>query len=153
MTDAEFIPARRGPESKYNISMCEQIIDVATAGGHIAEMMVCIGVRSKETFYRWQKDYPEFKEAYEYSKIVSQAFHEKLGRQGAAGLVPNFNATAYAIIMNNKFSDDYKRGTGGNSTEITINTVNLEPKQLELKIAQKLEQLRSLGVDVDNEQI
>lgn len=150
-TSLEIIPrAKSGPVCKYHPDMANTLLAIAAEGGHISEMMVALNIRSKETFYRWQNDYPEFKEAYEFSKIISQAYHEKLGREGASGKIPNFNATAYALIMNNKFGDEYKRGSGGGSnTEITINTLNVDPTQRQLKIAQKIEQLKSLGVDLN----
>lgn len=137
-----------GPKRKYDASMCNTIIDVATSGGHVSEMMMAIGVRSKDTFFRWQKEYPEFKEAYEYSKIVSQAFYERMLLNGSLGQIPGFNATAFAMIMNNKFGDEYKRSATGSNTEITINSMSLTSDQMNLKIAQKMEQLKALGIEL-----
>lgn len=140
---------KSGPESKYSPEMCNIILEVAKRGGHVAEMMVQLNIASKETFYRWQQEHPEFKESYQASKLVSQAFYEKLGLSGAMGEIPNFNASTYALIMNNKFSDEYKRsGSGGGHTEITVNTLNLSPEQIESKITQKLEKLKSMGLEL-----
>lgn len=136
--------------SKYTPDMCQTITEIASNGGHVSEMMIALGISSKETFYRWQQEYPEFKEAYNLSKLVSQAYYERLGLKGALGEIPNFNASTYALIMNNKFSDEYKRsGSGGSHTEITVNTLNLSPEQIESKIAQKIEKLKSLGVTLE----
>lgn len=140
--------SKPGPKPKFEPWMCDKIIEVAAEGGHIPAMMSAINVFSKETWYRWKNDYPEFKEAVEKSEIVSQAFYEKLGLLGTMGQIKNFSATTYMITMNNKFGDEYKRGTGGNNTEITINQVALSSDQLALKIAQKAEQLKMLGVDI-----
>jgi len=140
---------KRGPESRYTPDMCDRILKIASEGGHTAKMMMELGIASKETFYRWQNENPEFKEAYALSKLVSQAYYEELGLQGAIGEIPNFNASTYALIMNNKFSDEYKRSGSGSHTEITVNTLNLSPEQIENKIAQKLERLKSLGVTLD----
>lgn len=141
----------RGPKAKFKQEMCDQVVACAATGEHIAGMMMTIGVKSKDTWYRWQQEYPEFKEAVEYAKIVSQAYYERLGLMGVRGEVPNFNASTFALLMNNKFSDDYKRGSSGNSgTEITLNTINYTPDQINEKIAQKLEKLKSLGVDLES---
>lgn len=144
--------SKRGPEPKYQPWMCDKVLEIAQEGKHVAEMLIAIGVRSKDTFYRWLKEYPEFGEAYEESKLISQAVHERILLQGALGQIPNFNFSAFAMIMNNKFPDEYKRGTGqGNNTEIVINnnTMNLTRDEIDLKIAQKLEQLKLLGVEID----
>lgn len=143
---------KTGPATLYKPSYCDAVIDVAMQGGHIPAMMMAINIRSKDTWYTWKKEHPEFKEAVEYSKVVSQAFHEKKGLEGALGEIPNFNASTYALIMNNKFGDDYKRNPNGSGpTEITFNTLNLNADQLTDKIAQKLEKLKSLGVVLNNE--
>lgn len=150
MTDeAEVIPAgRRGPETKYSPDMCATVLQIASTGGHIAKMLVELGV-CKDTFYRWQKQFPEFKAAVEHAKDVSQAFYEELGLRGLTGDIPHFNATVYALVMNNKFGDDYRRGSGSN-TEVTItnNTVQLTADEITQKISQKLDKLKSLGVDL-----
>lgn len=141
---------KRGVPSKYTSDMCDTIIKIAASGGHIAEMRVAIDCRSKETWYRWKKEYPEFAEAVEYAELVSQAYWERLGHDGLQS--KSFNATTYALIMNNKFGDDYKRsGTGANSsTEITINTVTLSSEQIQQRITQKLDKLKSLGVTLEH---
>lgn len=145
--ELEFV--RPGPVSKYTPEICNRVIEAASQGAHISGMMLAIGVQSKDTWYRWQKEYPEFKEAVEYAHIVSQAFYEKLGLEGMTGKIPNFNATTFALTMNNKFGDEYKRGaSGAGSTEITLNTVNYNSDQVNEKIAQKLEKLKSLGIDI-----
>lgn len=138
----------RGRPSKYHPSMCDTIIEVAAQGGHIAEMRLAIDCRSKETWYYWQDTYPEFKEAVEYAQLVSQAFYEKIGLKGACGQIKYFNATTYALIMNNKFGDEYKRTNSGANTEITINQLNMSPEQLEQKIQAKMKLLESMGVNL-----
>jgi len=147
--EGKLLPVKRGPKNKYTPEMCDAIVAAASSGGHIPEMMLSIGIKSKDTWYRWQKENPEFKEAVEYSKIVNQAFYEKIGLKGIMGEIPNFNATTFALMMNNKFGDEYKRSHSGNGpTEITVNTVNYNEEQTTEKIAQKLEKLKALGVDL-----
>lgn len=141
---------KTGPQPKYKQEYCDIIVKAAAEGKHIPGMMMSIGVRSKDTWYRWQREYPEFKEAVEYADIVSQATHEDIGIKGMTGQIPGFNSTTYALVMNNKFGGDYKRNPS-TATEINItnNTLNLTPEQVQQKIAQKLEKLKSLGVDIE----
>lgn len=135
---------KRGAPTKYTPDMCDKIIEVAAQGGHITEMRLAIGAYSKETWYRWKEEHPEFAEATELAELISLVWWERRGREGISE--KNFNATVYAMIMNNKHKNEYSRNTGSNNTEITINTVNLSPEQIEQKIAQKLEKLRTLGI-------
>lgn len=147
MSDIEVIPAGISPACKYKPQACEAILEIASKGGHISTMMNAVGIRSKSTWASWKQRYPEFKEAVEHAEIISQSFYEQLGLQGIMGTIPNFNATTYALVMNNKFSNEYKRNPSGSGpTEITFNTVNMSSDQVSEKIAQKIERLKSLGV-------
>lgn len=139
-----------GPVSKYSPDMCDKIKSAAAEGKHIAGMMCEIGISSNETWYRWQKEHPEFGKAVKEADIISLAFYEENLLRGALGEIPGFNATAMATIMNNKFRKEYSRsGTGG--TEITFNTLNLSDSEKMQKITQKLERLKSLGVDIEGQ--
>ncbi len=142
---------RTGPKALYKPEYCDKIATIAAQGGHIPQMMLEIGIKSKDTWYRWQREYPEFKEAVEYASIINQAFYENLGLQAVQGRIKDFSATTYALIMNNKFGVDYKRNpSSGTEINITNNTMNLTSEQVQQKIAQKLEKLKSLGVDIEH---
>lgn len=132
--------------------MCNTIIQVAKEGGHQAAMLVALDIRSKDTFNRWCKEFPEFGEAYEWSKVVSRAKWEDIGYKGATGQIDHFSASTYAIIMNNKFGDEYKRSGTGGHTEITVNnnTLNLSAEELQKKIEQTTARLKLLGDNVGN---
>lgn len=150
MEEVEIIQTRRGPIEKYAPSYCETVIEIASQGGHVSKMLMALKI-SRDTFYRWQKTHPDFKEACEYSKEISQAFYEELGLRGILGEIEKFNSMTYALIMNNKFGAEYKRGTGGGSnTEVTINQNNLSltSEEIQTKITQKLEKLKGLGVTI-----
>lgn len=131
----------------YEPWMCQKIVEVARRGGHIAAMCEEIGIRSEDTFHRWKRENPDFKAAYEHARLASKAVYEERLLQGALGLIPGFNATAFAMLMNNKFPEEYKREHKA-STEITINSLNVSPEQIEYKIAQKMDLLKSMGVDL-----
>lgn len=139
-----------GRPSKYEPSMCAQILEIAATGGHVAAMCKAIGI-SRTQFYKWKKTIPEFAEAIEDAKLTSQSVYENLLLQGALGKIPGFNFNSLSLIMHNKFPDEYKRGSNGSAvsnTEITINQLHLSPKEIDYKIAQKLEKLQALGIDL-----
>jgi len=136
--EGEVIPRK----TKYNPDMCQKIIDVAEQGGHVAAMLKAIGIRSKDTFYRWLRDYPEFNEAYEASKLASQAFYEEVLLAGALGKIKNYNFNSIAMVMNNKFSDEYKRSATGSNTEVNIGSINSIEHLNSTELDKKIERLQ-----------
>ena len=132
-------------KGKYDPSMCQTILNVAEQGGHVPAMMKAIGILSKDTFYRWLREHPEFNEAYEASKVASQAFYEEVLLAGALGKIKNFNFNALAMTLNNKFCEEYKRNATGSTSEINIGSINsiehLDSKELDKKIAKLQEKL------------
>lgn len=154
--EGEFIP-KDTPKTKYEPWMCDKIIQVASEGGHVSSMCTELGIKSRDTFYRWLELYPEFKEAYETAQLHSQSFYENLLLAGACGKIKNFNFSSVAMIMNNKFSDEYKRSANGANTEISIGSINsieaLDTKALDDKIKGLTKQLKYMGVEtVESEQ-
>lgn len=150
MSDQEYLPSKTGPKSKFEDWMCDKIKEIAEAGGHTVAMCLAIGI-SQDTFHRWKKDIPEFKEAYEESKLLSQAFYENAVLLGALGKIPGYNHKAMEMIMNNKFKEYQRTAEKVNTTEITINQLNLSPHELTNKIAQKMEKLKALGFEFKEE--
>jgi len=137
----EVIKAKKG--TWYEPWMGEEIKKVAREGGHVAAMCIAIGIKSRKTFYDWLDLYPEFKEAYEESKLISLAAYENLSFQMAIGAIKG-DAKTLAIILNNKFKEDYTRSASGGGTEINIGSINtienLDTKALDDKI-KKLKEL------------
>lgn len=142
-------------QTKYEPWMCDKILEVAEQGGHVPAMLKAIGVRSKDTFYRWLKEYPEFNEAYEASKTASQAFYEEVLLAGALGKIKGYNFNSIAMVMNNKFSDEYKRNATGSNTEINVGSINsiehLDGKELDKKIKKLQEKLNLIPTEGENE--
>ena len=146
MSKAEVIPKKHG-NCKYEPWMCDKLIEVAQEGGHVAQMCRAIGVRSKDTFYRWTREHPEFGEAYEEARLISQDLLEQLLLGHATGKIKgNFNAVA--MLLNNKFRQEYTRSATGGGTEINIGSINsiehLDTDQLNKKLESKLKLLRTM---------
>lgn len=144
-----------GPEILFNTwteeekeEALKKMIEISSRGGHNAEMCIALGLKSEDTFYRWKREIPEFKAMCDEARLYGKSFYDNLLLRGAAGLVPNFNATATMGIVNNKFAEDYKRNADGSSNTPsigTVNIVNLNSDELQYKIAQKLEVLKRYG--------
>ncbi len=136
--------AKRGPKEKYTPEACNKILEVAARGGHVSSMALAAGARSKTTFYKWQEEHPEFKEAYEYAKLISLDWWENEEN------TRSMNATKWMMIVQNKFRDDYQRSGTGSHTEInlTSNTLNLTAEEMRDKIAQTAQRLKLLGDNV-----
>ena len=145
----EFIPAKSIESTglgKYKPEMCDIVVQVANDGGFHAAMMVALGI-GNDTFYRWKREIPEFKEAVEKADLISLALQEAILMDGMLGKIKGYNYSANSKILDNKYKALYQKDGSGN-TEITINTVNLTPEQLDNKIAQKLEKLKTMGIEL-----
>ena len=105
----------------YRPEFCEKVIELAKKGAFVPEVCMELGIRSKDTFYRWVKEYPEFGDAFETYKLYSQAYYEKQGRLMMNGDVKG-NQSVWHGFMNNRFSEDYKRVH--TETNININQIN-----------------------------
>ena len=66
---------------KYEPKHCVELTKKMAAGLSDTEVMAQWGI-SRSTFYRWLKEIPELKEAHETGKVMFDAIHEDLGRQG-----------------------------------------------------------------------
>ena len=129
--------------AKYDPKMCDIIKQVGNEGGGVAKMCKDCGIGSYTTFYRWLDKYPEFHEAYEEAKLGALAFYEEILLAGALGRIKGFNFNSMAMIMNNKFPEFYKRGTGqGANTEINIGSINSIDNLSSGELDKKIEMLQ-----------
>lgn len=146
---------KTGPKPKYKPELGDVLLQVASEGGHQAQMFIAIGQAlgqkrpiSPDTFAKWRKTYPEFEAAYQDALTYSKAFYENLVLRGGCGLIPGYKETSIFFTLHNKFPDEYKRGgngSGGETPHTTVNIVNMTPDEIKYKIAQKQEYLRQKG--------
>lgn len=66
---------------KYVPTLCVELTKKMAAGLSDTEVMALWRV-PRSTFYRWLREHPELKEAHEVGKVMFDAIHEDLGRQG-----------------------------------------------------------------------
>ncbi|WP_010261137.1 transposase [Treponema primitia] len=87
--------------TKYNKAIADKLPDLFGEGQSIIE--VCGELKiSRDTFYNWKKQYPEFSKAVDDGLTLSQAFWEKLGREGTL-CKRNVQPTMYIFQMKNRF--------------------------------------------------
>lgn len=150
------VPNPNGAPIKYKPELCDVIIQVAKDMGFKSAMCVAIGKIvndnerpiSSSTFNEWRERYPEFEDAWQQCNTILQANLENVALQGAVGNIKNFNLGALALIVNNKFPEEYKRTHNGAATEpanTTINILQMSPEEIKYKIAQKQEYLMQKG--------
>lgn len=119
-------------KGKYDPSFCEVVINVARDGGLVNTQMAAIGIKSKDTYYRWQKEYPEFKEACEEAKILSAAFYENINYMNATGQIKSSDK---AIERGLKTTDSETYGNIDGNSKITIESVKtLSDEEIEARI-------------------
>ena len=145
--EGELLP-KRGAPTKYESWMPEKVIELYQKGAHVSAICRELGIDSRDTFYRWLKEYPEFGAAYKTAKEYGQAFYEDIGLAGTLGQIKNFNFSAWAMIMNNKFGHEYKRNATGSNTEINIGSINSIEKLDSTQLDHKIKELNEkLGLD------
>lgn len=105
-----------GRPPKYEKWMCDKIVEVAARRGHVAQMCLAIGLRSKTTFYQWLDKYSDFNEAYQLCKTYAEAIIDQTFTDGALGKIQYFNYSALERLARAKCGDEYK--------ETSASTVN-----------------------------
>ncbi len=86
---------------KYDPEFVKTLPQMFANGESVAEVAAVLGV-SRQAFYDWVDKYPDFAEAYEDGKSLSEAWWTKLGRVGAAGKV-GIQPTVWIFNMKNRF--------------------------------------------------
>jgi hypothetical protein len=156
----EVIP-KRGRPAKYEPWMCDALLKVFASGRFVARFCAEVGI-VRSTFYEWIKEYPELNTAYNHAQELSRAFWEEVLVTQATSMEKAPNATQLAMVMNNKFKDEYSRNPNGDSSggmtigSITINNLEKLPEADLLKRLNDLyqdpqivEQLKALELTSD----
>lgn len=139
-----------GRPSEYDPSMCQKVIDTFADGGFIPQACVVCGIKSKTTFYKYVKDYPEFAEAYETAKLHGQAYWEGVLGKSAVGKLRGGQTAMIQTILTNHYKDDYSKDSKEGGTNIHIGVLNqnkisnMSSEDLNKLI---LEKSKALGID------
>lgn len=101
----------------------QQLLELMATGAKDCDVYAKWDI-SKDTFYRWLREHPEFKEAYEKGLPKAQSVWEDVGKQGMMGHIKGFNFNAWIAFMNNKFGWTPKNQEG-TTNNINIGNVNV----------------------------
>ena len=132
--------------TKYRKEMCEQIVALGSEGLSKLEIAKELGITTM-TMFRWEKQYPAFKQAVAESVEMSQAFWEGYIRRAAMGGEEDVNARLLEMYMRNRF-DDWNTAKKEEKTineNITIDHVD--------SIRQRIKTLTGRIVDEDAEDV
>lgn len=88
-----------GRPTKYSKAIAERLPSMFENGESVVEVCVALGI-TKQTFYRWVDEKPEFSDAYEKGKEISEAWWTRLARGGSTGQVKVQPATLIFNLKN-----------------------------------------------------
>ncbi len=106
---------------------CLDLTKKMAAGQSDTEVMAQWGI-SRATFYRWLKEYPELKESHEIGKVMFDAIHEDLGRQGMMKQT-DIDYQFWRDLGKYRHGWSEKPSTATTNTQINIDTMNVLNEQ------------------------
>lgn len=106
--------------SPYMPDILDKIPDLYKNGEADVEVAVNIGI-SKDTFYRWLKEIPDFAKAVHVGRSLSEKWWLEMGREGVMG-IRKVQATIWFANMKNRFGwkDQVEVDTGNGHLRATL---------------------------------
>ena len=119
-------PKGPGQPTKYKPGFCATVIEVGSAGGWLCEMAEACDVH-RNTMDNWAEAHPEFLEALSRAKQKSQAWFEKVGREGMTA--DKFNSALWQKQMSARHPAEYTERrvnevTGKDGGPVTFRSAN-----------------------------
>ena len=90
-----------GRPTKYSEKLCELLPYLFANGESVSEVCVHLDI-TKETFFQWVKQYPDFSDSYKKGLELSEAWWTRTGRLGSMGKIKLQPAT-WIFNMKNRF--------------------------------------------------
>lgn len=118
-----------GRPSKYQPQFCEMLIQHMSEGLSFETFASVIKV-DRDTIYEWCNKHPDFSDAKKTASLACQLFWEKLGRNGAAGKIKNFNSTAYIYNCKNRFRKSETFGNDPDKIDLNTFRISYDPSNL-----------------------
>lgn len=107
-----------GRPTKYDPSMCDDLIALFKEGASKAEIAAKLGI-CRDTFAEWEKSNPQFSEAVKKGVQLSEAWWQEQGR--IALREKDFNSTLWYMNMKNRFGwRDKQEHTGPDGSPLNI---------------------------------
>lgn len=102
-----------GRPTDYLPEFCDKVVELGKTGASVVEMAAEIGVARNTLETLWPAAHPDFMEAFTQAKAFSQAWWEKVGREGmfeSPGGV-KINASIWSRSMAARFPHDWRENS------------------------------------------
>jgi len=107
---------------KYTDKLPAELTKLKAAGMSDVQVYAGWGI-SKDTFYRWKKEYPQFKEACDIGEGMFQKIHEDLG---VAGMMKHMDIDYNFWRDLGKFRHGWSdKASGTSNTQINIDSITV----------------------------
>ncbi len=152
--EGQLIKKPAGRPSTYDESMIKTMLDAKDQGASDTQVMKMLGV-CRDTFYRWLRENPEFKEAHNYAKIAEEVHWDRVGEFGIMN-PKAVNGPLYVAYMKKRFKSWQESAAPVSAQQNSINihsmTVNnvasLSTEELEKQVQARLEALKAADPDL-----
>jgi hypothetical protein len=104
---------KNGRPTKYSKKLCELLPFLFSNGESVIEVCTHLDI-TKDTFFKWVKQYPNFSDSYKKGLELSEAWWARAGRIGSIGKIKIQPAT-WIFNMKNRFK--WKDKTEANETD------------------------------------
>lgn len=96
-----------GRPTKYRASRCAEVRALGLEGKSRVQIAAALGI-GRATMHAWAEAHPEFRQALDEARDLSQAWWEDLGQRAALGLVKDFAGAPWIFQMKNRFPAEYR---------------------------------------------
>lgn len=128
---------KRKAKTDYNEKFTQDLLDGVRRGGMTINEVCQAWDIVRKTYYSWKELHPEFNEACEIGERDYAAFWDKLGKDGAQGLV-KVDARLYLGIRGQNEGWAQKRiNENRNETQIAAININVLPTREQAKVIEQ----------------
>lgn len=113
-----------GRPTKLTNKILTKTRDIMAAGSSQNVAIKELGI-SRDTFYKWKRESPEFSAMLADGKVWGEAVHEETIKNIAQGNIKNASVAAYQMYMRNVYGWDKGMGEGNSHTNINIGQMNV----------------------------
>lgn len=143
-------PNKGGRPSIFTEKYIEELPKLMSKG--LTDVQICAEWNiSRDTFYRWKREKPEFAKAFDRGLVQCESWYMNVGQAAMMGSIKGFKEKMWSNIMQNKFgwNRDFSEGGGNQTINIQNNYINkLSDEDLERQIKQLYEKA---GIEHDKE--
>jgi len=137
-----------GRPTKYKKKFCEIVLNLMKQGESVVACCAELNI-SRETFYKWVKEYPEFSDTYKRGMIYAETWWENIGKNGVLcleiadnkGNVGRVHPGMYAFFMKNRFhwTDRVEQIVTADVNATVDDVTSLTPEDRKKRIAELMQ--------------